>query len=617
MGKSKNAKKKAKQRAEDDLNSPNNSQQSISEQQSSPLLSSQTSSVAFPSSPPLELLSSPTLTSLDQLEPEDTSAATSLSHRHSRIASSATVVPPQSAPSMDDLALELLVAKEAESEVERLRSQVARLQKEIEFKDGMIAKLQAELTSKAGSATRPAAADTVVQNGTTTDITLRQQQQRDAALQCSICVDYFSSPCTIECGHTFCYTCLHSWVEIHKSCPTCRTKLLRRPTVSFNIREQVHASIARLPEPERTVATEKMEAEERSMKLKLNRGDIWAGIFKPISLEGFGNGTILDSEDGVRRCAACGWEVRGGACVNCSTLFSGGEDSDASQENTDSDSEPDAYDTHDSFINDTDDDEEEEDHSEPDPDVNDLELSGDSFHEDDSDDNDDADGTNVKRRRRGRQTRSSRMAPIKGANARLRRGRHVIVDISDSESDTKGSDSEERSSAEESEKGDDQEEGEDEGEDEGKDELEEAAKITSRSKSRLQQKRRAIMISDDDEVTDQDEKQRDKGKAYQPKVNGSTAFLTTSNSSSSSSNTKSDVARQAKRAMSENESSDEDKIKTTISRTNVESIHKNKSKIKDSSDDSDGSDNSDDDFAASFPRRNKRARSGNMEALFA
>ncbi|XP_042306648.1 E3 ubiquitin-protein ligase TRIM7-like isoform X2 [Sceloporus undulatus] len=49
---------------------------------------------------------------------------------------------------------------------------------------------------------------------------------------CSICLEYFKDPVTIECGHNFCQACLTQWwresgnVEI--SCPQCREKVLQR-----------------------------------------------------------------------------------------------------------------------------------------------------------------------------------------------------------------------------------------------------------------------------------------------------------------------------------------------------------------------------------------------------
>ncbi|KAF9946943.1 E3 ubiquitin ligase [Modicella reniformis] len=269
----------------------------------------------------------------------------------------------------DDIALELMLGKEARSEVERLRSRVTKLEKEIEAKDAIIARLWAcsgstdepilskphEPCSDSGSVSaskvmdatsKPAPADTMVQ----------AKQSRDVALQCNICVDYFSSPFTIECGHTFCYECLHAWLEIQKSCPTCRAKLLRRPTLSFSIREQVLVSISRLPEPDRKEIMGKVQAGEDYLNKKQRHRDPWERIFRPAELEGSGI-TIVDQDDGV----------------------SGAEDSDNnSQENTDRESEyvSDSYDSHDSFIDDSvvvyDN------GSEKDSDENDLDLSDES-----------------------------------------------------------------------------------------------------------------------------------------------------------------------------------------------------------------------------------------------
>ncbi|KAF9571515.1 E3 ubiquitin ligase [Mortierella alpina] len=399
-------------------------------------------------------------------------------------------------PSLDDMALELMMEKEANSEVVELRSEVARLKKEIEFKDKLIARLQAgvhdrELSLIYTSAAKPGPADTVVAS--------KRPQGLDGALQCSICVDYFSSPFTVECGHTFCYACLRSWLEIHKSCPTCRTKLLRRPTLSFNIREQVHASIARLPEPERKIAQEKMAADEQSMQRVQSKGDVWKDIFKPLSLEGIGN-TIVDAEDGVRRCASCGWEVRGGVCVNCSNLFSDVEGSDVeSQDNTDQESEePDEYDSHDSFIDDGD--------------------SADEYggSESDSDSNvdprvpsDDLTSLNTNRSERGSKARRQAQAAGAGPSRTVRRN---VVQISDDSDDWNKSDqsesddnTSEEGSGNESKEDDEDAEEEDEDEDEG-----ETLENVHRKARRQPSRRPFILLSDDDDD------ERDDRKAASP-----------------------------------------------------------------------------------------------------
>lgn len=269
--------------------------------------SPQSSSQSLPSSPVVELLSSPSSTIEDDFDrslkvinkgksvkysnekPKVSSFPSSASASTSAAASTSSSN--NIAATLEDMALELFVAKEAESEVERLKNKVEQLQKEIKFKDEVIIKLQAELANRQDGTMTPTTLDAITCKEAYHD-------QRDVALECSICVDYFSSPFTIECGHTFCYTCLHSWLEIHKSCPTCRTKLLRRPTPAINLRDQVQSSILKLSDPDRRLAMNKLQEDERALKIRLSEGDIWKGLFKPLSL-GQGN-SILDDDDGVR-----------------------------------------------------------------------------------------------------------------------------------------------------------------------------------------------------------------------------------------------------------------------------------------------------------------------------
>jgi len=103
----------------------------------------------------------------------------------------------------------------------------------------------------------------------------------------------------VECGHSFCYRCLKDWVQISKSCPSCRTKLLRRPTFSFSLSDQVDQSVERLAEPERTTIQKRIKDEMSRIKRAEENGELWEGSFKPLSLEGFGN-IIFDRDDGVR-----------------------------------------------------------------------------------------------------------------------------------------------------------------------------------------------------------------------------------------------------------------------------------------------------------------------------
>ncbi|XDV46587.1 hypothetical protein PO909_014460 [Leuciscus waleckii] len=55
-------------------------------------------------------------------------------------------------------------------------------------------------------------------------------------LQCSICLEVFTDPVTIPCGHNFCRTCLSEcWTNTQTSfCPLCKEKFSRRPDPKIN-----------------------------------------------------------------------------------------------------------------------------------------------------------------------------------------------------------------------------------------------------------------------------------------------------------------------------------------------------------------------------------------------
>ncbi|KAG0263363.1 hypothetical protein BG011_008884 [Mortierella polycephala] len=217
--------------------------------------------------------------------------------------------------SLDDMAMELLAAKETETEVKELRKEVARLKKEIEFKDAIIARLQAQ----SGTRTHTGEQETV--STSTPTPSFSSSTSKPAATDT---VDHIQS------------------------------KLAKMETL-------LHPNDASLPEPERKAVQEKLQKDEKSVKRIQSKGDLWEGIFKPLDLRI--SSTIMDVDDDVRRCPACGWEVINGVCEGCRTPYSDVEDSDETQENTDAESEPDVYDSNDSFINDDEDEDENDNNS--------------------------------------------------------------------------------------------------------------------------------------------------------------------------------------------------------------------------------------------------------------
>jgi hypothetical protein len=44
-------------------------------------------------------------------------------------------------------------------------------------------------------------------------------------IRCSICQEVFNSPTRIECGHTYCLTCISTWTKKQPNCPNCRSAI--------------------------------------------------------------------------------------------------------------------------------------------------------------------------------------------------------------------------------------------------------------------------------------------------------------------------------------------------------------------------------------------------------
>ncbi len=55
-------------------------------------------------------------------------------------------------------------------------------------------------------------------------------------ITCRICIRPLYEPYTIECGHTFCYSCLRQWFDrdrTKKTCPDCRADVIRQPAPAY------------------------------------------------------------------------------------------------------------------------------------------------------------------------------------------------------------------------------------------------------------------------------------------------------------------------------------------------------------------------------------------------
>lgn len=177
------------------------------------------------------------------------------------------------------------------------------------------------------------------------------------SLECSICSEIMLAPMTTECGHSFCYECLHQWFKNKINCPTCRHEIQTKPALNMKLNE-VSKSLAeliidaRLDPNLESFSDRKKEAMskyESHAKMKRVFGELFCGY----SL------TLIDNSDGVPRCGNCLWEAHGTVCLHCgsrfrnSDLIRGIDDDDEDDEEEFYQDVPpaeDNYDSDDSFI---------------------------------------------------------------------------------------------------------------------------------------------------------------------------------------------------------------------------------------------------------------------------
>ncbi|CAB4462537.1 hypothetical protein RhiirA5_504940 [Rhizophagus irregularis] len=227
---------------------------------------------------------------------------------------------------------------EPEDKIKNLIFHVDSLKAECIWKDSQIEKLKVELAEKEEEIKRLLATNNRYKSG----------------LACIICTGYLANPCTINCGHSFCYSCLREWLKTNRengsNCPSCRAKITTYPVLSYVLKDQVEAMIEQLSSEEKKGILETLEKEDQIYK---QISDHWAGIFDPSVRP------LVDDEDGVLRCPNCGWEVEGSVCRNCRQridIENRDCDSVSNDDNDDDNSEIDngidTYDSNDSFIDD-------------------------------------------------------------------------------------------------------------------------------------------------------------------------------------------------------------------------------------------------------------------------
>lgn len=74
----------------------------------------------------------------------------------------------------------------------------------------------------------------------------------ESELLCSVCRDWIVQASTLDCAHSFCGTCIDTWLVTQKKfeCPVCRHPIKREPVPSRTLDTIVRKSVDRLPEPD-------------------------------------------------------------------------------------------------------------------------------------------------------------------------------------------------------------------------------------------------------------------------------------------------------------------------------------------------------------------------------
>ena len=56
-----------------------------------------------------------------------------------------------------------------------------------------------------------------------------------SAVTCSICMDLKNDPCILECGHSFCGSCICEWIKRNPVCPKCRADTSHDPVADIDL----------------------------------------------------------------------------------------------------------------------------------------------------------------------------------------------------------------------------------------------------------------------------------------------------------------------------------------------------------------------------------------------
>jgi len=128
-------------------------------------------------------------------------------------------------------------------------------------------------------------------------------------LTCIICHDLIKCAMTIECSHSFCSSCIRSWLERQKNCPVCREPITKAPVRSRTVDNAILKIVAKRGEQQKreweaVVSAESKRIDEEVVLKKLQEL-IGAAKAKNLKFLNIGDGWNNDEKkvfmDGVSR----------------------------------------------------------------------------------------------------------------------------------------------------------------------------------------------------------------------------------------------------------------------------------------------------------------------------
>lgn len=73
---------------------------------------------------------------------------------------------------------------------------------------------------------------------------LESKNIKNSEFECSICLNILISPVIINCGHTFCETCIDKWLKDNNVCPLCKNTLAnKKKIINLILKEYLYDTI--------------------------------------------------------------------------------------------------------------------------------------------------------------------------------------------------------------------------------------------------------------------------------------------------------------------------------------------------------------------------------------